>query len=99
MMMNGKLPTARTFLMALVLSALLYACGSKISQENFDKIKSGMTEEEVTSLLGKPSESSSMSLGSLSGGSSVWKDKQGAITIQFANGKVMSKQFSKEAAK
>lgn len=95
--MTNKRFAGRVAVVAIAL--LLSACGSKVSQENFDKIKSGMTQEEVASILGKPTESSSMSLGSLSGSSSTWKDKEGSITIQFANGKVLSKQFSREAAK
>ncbi|MEW5708017.1 MAG: DUF3862 domain-containing protein [Pseudomonadota bacterium] len=84
----------RCLLLAVAL-VVLTACGSKITQENFDKIKAGMTQEEVTTLLGEPTESSGFSLGNLSGTSAVWKDKDGAIHIQFVNGKVLSKQFVK----
>jgi hypothetical protein len=74
---------------------MLAACGSKISQENFDKIKSGMTMEEVKGILGEPTESSAMGLGPLSGTSAHWKDKDKRISIQFVNGKVTVKNFSK----
>lgn len=84
----------RSLLLAAAL-VVLAACGSKVTQENFDKIKAGMTQEEVTALLGEPTESSGFSLGNLSGTSAVWKDKNGAIHIQFVNGKVLSKQFVK----
>jgi outer membrane protein assembly factor BamE (lipoprotein component of BamABCDE complex) len=43
----------------------LAGCGSKITQENFDKIQVGMGQDEVTTILGKPTESSSVSFGSL----------------------------------
>ncbi|WP_333844861.1 outer membrane protein assembly factor BamE domain-containing protein [Pelomicrobium sp.] len=84
----------RSLLLAAVLVTLA-ACGAKVTQENFDKIKAGMTQEEVTALLGEPTESSGFSLGNLSGTSAVWKDRDGAIHIQFVNGKVLSKQFVK----
>ncbi len=87
----------RSLLIAAALAALV-ACGTKVTQENFDKIKAGMTQEEVTALLGEPTEASGFSLGNLSGTSAVWKDKNGAIHIQFVNGKVLSKQFVKGGA-
>jgi len=88
----------RTGALALVLLLWLAGCGSKITQENFDKIQVGMSQDEVTTILGKPTESSSVSFGSLSGGAWVWKKNGTAITIQFANGKVLAKQFSHKAS-
>lgn len=76
---------------------LLAGCGSSISQENFDKIQVGMSQDEVTAILGKPTEASSVSFGALSGGAWVWKEDETVITIQFANGKVLAKQFSRTA--
>lgn len=84
--------------LALVLLLWLAGCGSKITQENFDRIQTGMSQDEVTTILGKPTESSSASFGSLSGGAWVWKKNGTAITIQFANGKVLAKQFSHKAS-
>lgn len=42
--------------MSIVIAALLAGCGgsSKITKENFEKIKEGMTEAEVVAILGKP---------------------------------------------
>jgi len=51
---------------ALVLALLLAAC-SKVTQENYLKIEEGMTEEQVIALLGKPSESNSVSVLGVSG--------------------------------
>lgn len=82
--------------LALTLAcALLTACGSPINQENFDKIKPGMTLEDVQSILGKPDESSSTSFGNLSGGSATWKSDEAIITVQFVNDKVQFKQYAK----
>lgn len=83
--------------LVLVLLLCLAGCGSKITQENFDKVQVGMSQDEVTAILGKPTESSSVSFGALSGGSWVWKTNGTMITIQFANGKVLAKQFSRKA--
>ncbi|MBU1191362.1 MAG: DUF3862 domain-containing protein [Gammaproteobacteria bacterium] len=73
---------------------LLVACGSPINQENFNKIQTGMTLEEVQSILGKPAESSSADFGGISGGSATWKHDEAVITVQLVNGKVQFKQYT-----
>ena len=73
---------------------LLTACGSKLSEENFDQIENGMAKEDVIDLLGKPTETSSLELGGLSGTSAVWDDGNKRITIQFINNKVKVKQYT-----
>lgn len=72
----------------------LASCGSKVNEANFEKIKTGMTHEEVNQILGPPTESSGLSIGALSGTASEWKSENGTITIQFLNGKVWAKQLS-----
>lgn len=87
----------RAIALALMLCVVLgqAACESRINQENFQKIKNGMTEDEVTKILGEPSDAASMSLGPFSGTTSTWKSKNGTIAIQFVNGKVALKTFTK----
>lgn len=87
----------RTVLLLLLLA--LAACGSKVNESNYAKIEIDMTEEQVTSLLGAPSESSSMNVAGLSGTSSKWVAKEGTINVQFLNGKVKAKAFSKPSGK
>lgn len=89
-------PLVRLFC-TLVAVAFLAGCGSKISQTNFDKIEKGMTRDQVIALLGEPSDSSSLSLGGLSGTSAEWTDGKATISIQFLNEKVTLKQFTKKA--
>jgi len=79
---------------ALGLLLALSAC-SKVTQENFAKIRDGMSEQEVQALLGSPTESSSVSVLGLSGTSSRWAAKDAVITVQFVNGKVRLKNFEK----
>ena len=50
----------RKGVLALVAALLITGC-SRVNQENFLKIEEGMTEEEVIALLGRPTESSSVS--------------------------------------
>jgi outer membrane protein assembly factor BamE (lipoprotein component of BamABCDE complex) len=82
---------------ALVLVAVcLAACsGSRINQENFEKIQTGMTLAQVTAILGEPTESSSVDVAVFSGTVSKWRAGDVTISIQFLNGKVVAKQLSK----
>ncbi len=81
----------------LLASALLAGCGSKITQENFDKIQAGMSREDVKAILGEPTELSGVGVGTISGDSWVWKKDGTVITIQFVGGKVLAKQFARKA--
>jgi hypothetical protein len=83
--------------MVILACALLVGCGSKITQENFDKIQTGMSREDVKAILGEPTESSGVSVGAISGDSWVWKKDGTVITIQFVGGKVLAKQFGRKA--
>lgn len=73
---------------------LLAAC-SKVTQENFDKIKNDMPMQDVIAILGEPANSESIDIGGMSGTSAIWKDKNGEIDIQFLNDKVLVKSYSK----
>ena len=74
---------------------LLLAACSKVTQENFAKIQDGMTEQEVTTILGNPTESTSGSLLGISGTSSKWTSGDAVIAVSFVNGKVAMKSFDK----
>ena len=85
---------------ALVLSALLLlAACSKVTQENFAKVQDGMTEQEVTAILGSPTETSSGSILGISGTSSKWVAGDAVILIRFVNGKVALRSFDKPGKK
>jgi uncharacterized protein YcfL len=81
----------------ILVSALLVGCGSRVTQENFDKIQAGMSREDVTAILGEPTESSGASIGTISGDSWVWKKDGTVITIQFVGGTVLAEQFGHKA--
>jgi SmpA / OmlA family len=84
----------RIWIAALFLTVMLGAC-SRITQENFLKIQDGMSEQEVASLLGSPTESNSMNVLGVSGTASRWVGKDAVITVRFVNGKVAVKSFDK----
>lgn len=90
----------RTAFRLLVLAsfAALVAC-SKVNAENFAKIQTGMTEQEVYAILGSPSESTSREVLGITGTSARWTSGDSAISIRFVGGKVATKSFDKPAPK
>jgi hypothetical protein len=80
-------------------AALLLASCSKVTQENFNRITDGMTEQEVVALLGEPTESQSISVLGVSGSAQRWVGKDAVITVQFVNGKARLRFYDKIDAK
>ncbi len=85
----------RALLVGLIIAGLMGCAGSKITKENFDKIKLGMTQEEVQAILGPPTEASGLEIPMFSGTMSKWVQGDTVITVQFVNGKVVAKEFAK----
>lgn len=93
--MKTHLRTLHRATASLLLLFALGGCGSKVDESNYAKIEIDMTEDQVKSLLGSPTESSGINVAGLSGTSSKWVSKEGTISVQFLNGKVKAKAFSK----
>ena len=68
----------------LTLCVVLTAC-SKINQENYARLKAGMSKAEVEQLLGTPTECS----GALGMTSCTWGNEKSFISVQYATGKVL----------
>ena len=91
-----RLSHLKAVIIITVICMSLVSCSSlKISQENFEKIQTGMSLAQVQAILGTPTESSSVDVAVFSGTVSKWKAGDVTITIQFVNGKVVAKQLSK----
>jgi hypothetical protein len=98
----NKVRNPLCFLLICCITGLSGGCGgSKVSQSNYDKIKEGMTEAEVKSMLGPPSNESSASASRTdpkagttahSNSQMSWGDGDRSITIDFTNGKVTGKK-------
>ena len=82
-------------LIAACLALTVVACGTKVTQENYDLVKSGMTKDEAISILGQPDRSSDVSLGPLSGTTATWDGDEISVTIQFVNEKVALKELER----
>ena len=83
----------------VILLLCLAACGSRLSQENFDKIREGMSQKEVREILGEPVNASGGSVLGLSGEEAVWRNEKTTITAHFLNDKVVSKRMSQTEKK
>jgi len=95
-MMLRRLSHLKAVVLVMVICMSLVSCiGSPISQENFEKIQTGMPLAQVTAILGSPTESNSVDVAVFSGTVAKWKALDVTITIQFVNGKVVAKQLSK----
>jgi hypothetical protein len=70
---------------AVGLAALALAGCSKVTQENYDKLKMGMDYAEVVQLLGEPDQCEAM----IAAKSCVWGKAPRTITIQLVADKVV----------
>lgn len=71
-------------IICLVPMFILLGC-SKISQENYDKLKVGMDYDEVLKILGKPDNCESI----LNMKNCIWEESSKSITIKIAANKVV----------
>ncbi len=71
---------------ALILGALLLTACSKVSLENYEKIKRGMPVAEVEAILGAPS-SCDETLGVRN---CLWGSEKSNISVTFAGDKVLN---------
>jgi PBP1b-binding outer membrane lipoprotein LpoB len=62
----------------------------KVTKENFNKLKGGMAEKEVTDILGKPTETEDVTVGNAKLKRLVWKSGNSSIRVDFQDGKVVS---------
>ena len=74
----------RRFVVLALAIALLAGC-SKLTMKNYSKLKSGMTTDEVTAILGEPDSCSE----TLFVRSCKWGDEKRNITVNFVGGKVV----------
>jgi len=82
-------------LAAAALCASLPVGCSKVGEGNYERIKDGMTVEEVKSILGEPTRQAGgeVAVGDLSvgGRTMTWQEGEKRIVVTFANGKVVAK--------
>lgn len=85
--------TSRILLVAALLVAglVLAGCdallGSRLTPENCNKIEDGMTLEQVTAILGPPTDTKSLGAGPLTATTVTWEDEKMRINVKFLNDK------------
>ena len=75
---------------ALIATALfLAACGSKLTEDNLQKIHSGMTTDEVKTILGTPTDVQSSGALGITGTTYTYHTDKSDVKITFLNDKVI----------
>lgn len=93
----APLPLARRLLLGGLLVLSLAACRGELTPENYARIQNGMTLDEVTGILGKPTDASTLGIGGLTGTNATWSDGKTTISVQFVNDKVQFKQMAQSS--
>ncbi|MCE5276936.1 MAG: DUF3862 domain-containing protein [Planctomycetaceae bacterium] len=94
--MNKSVTIAAVALAAALVLAPM-AC-NRLTHTNYDRIRTGMTVDQVKDILGEPQEVDSgggeiLGVGA-SGTSMVWRSGNKTITVVFVNNQVVSKSMS-----
>ena len=97
---------SRLIITALFISSLLVACGdsdapkttnnaasSSATTTSTVQIKTGMSIQAVTDLLGEPNISQTRKIDDLTIVHNEWVDSSGTLSVQFQNGKAQYHQF------
>ncbi|MGQ7816857.1 hypothetical protein B6S59_10565 [Pseudomonas sp. A46] len=71
--------------LALLSCCLVLAACNKLNQENYSKLKTGMTKAEVEQLLGAPTECA----GAVGFTSCTWGDENTFVSVQYGGDKVL----------
>lgn len=79
--------------LGIAATILMIAACSKVTEDNYRKLESGMTLDQVQSLLGKADVSESTSLAGISTTRAEWHGKDGTISIRFIEEKVRAKNW------
>lgn len=77
-------------------AVLLAACSDSVNRDNYQRVETDMPEARVTEILGAPDRSRSATIGGVSGTQHSWDGDGFVISIQFLDGRVVSKQLMPE---
>lgn len=83
-------------LAGLVLAGLA-AC-SKVTADNYAKVRANMTREQVYQVLGKPDEVSGGDIGPISMSTETWKGSRETVKVTFGGDKVVLKSITPNGA-
>jgi hypothetical protein len=72
-------------LVGVLVLVLVLTGGNKVTPENFAKLRGGMTENEVTQILGAPTLASTRGLNRIL----IWQSGENVVTVSFLNDRVV----------
>ncbi len=71
---------------------LLAACVSRLTPENLARVKDGMSEQEVRTILGAPTETKTGSFLGVTGTTLVYSNRAQRVIFVFVNGKLFGRE-------
>jgi outer membrane protein assembly factor BamE (lipoprotein component of BamABCDE complex) len=82
----------KRILILITLAAVmaLNACGSKLTEDNLQKIHNGMTTDEVKAILGAPTNVQSTGVFGVTGTTYIYHTDTSDVKITFLNDKVIA---------
>lgn len=80
-------------LVAMFGSVLLASACSKVTAENYAKVQTGMSRDEVHALLGTPDETSGSSFAGLAMSTEIWKGSKDTISVTYTGEKLALKSI------
>jgi outer membrane protein assembly factor BamE (lipoprotein component of BamABCDE complex) len=81
-----------TFCLALGLALLGLGCGEKLTVKNLDRVKIGMTQQEVKSILGNCTRKAAATSLGLHGSAWIYQQRATQVTVSFVNDGVVFKE-------
>ncbi len=83
----------RTRIALAALTLLLVSACSKVTPDNYEKLESGTTQDEVHQILGKPDDVSGGGIGKLTVSTETWNGPKHTITATFTGEKLSIKHI------
>lgn len=84
----------RHLLVFPMLAVLFIVACSRVTPVNYEKVHTGMTREEVYSILGRPDEVRGGGIGDLTISSETWKGRKNVLHVTFGGDTVEVKSIS-----
>ncbi|MFC4253290.1 MAG: outer membrane protein assembly factor BamE domain-containing protein [Sinimarinibacterium flocculans] len=72
---------------------VLAAACSKVTPDNYERVESGMSRDEVHAILGKPDDVSGGGVGRMTLMTERWNGREHVISVTFSSDKVMLKRI------
>ena len=89
--METHMKNQKLIVVASAAALLLLSACSKVNADNYAKISTGMSREEVHGILGSPDDASGGGIGDLTMTAETWKGGKQTIHVNFVGDKVAFK--------